>query len=135
MTLIKWGEELSTGVGFVDSEHKMLVNMINELNDAMLEQHGKDVVGRIITRMAAYAKTHFAHEEKEMLACSFSGYKAHKKEHDDFIDKVADLKQELDEGRIMVTTDTMKFLKSWLTSHILVTDKLYVDSFVSHGVH
>ena len=44
MTLIKWGEELSTGVGFVDSEHKMLVNMINELNDAMLEQHGKDVV-------------------------------------------------------------------------------------------
>ncbi|MCB1188401.1 hemerythrin family protein [bacterium] len=135
MTLIKWGDDLATGVGFVDNEHRMLVNMINELNDAMLQQHGKDVVGRIIARMAAYAKTHFAHEEKEMLACGFSGYKAHKQEHDDFIEKVADLKQELDEGRIMVTTDTMKFLKGWLTSHILVTDKLYVDSFVSHGVH
>ncbi|MCB1218002.1 hemerythrin family protein [bacterium] len=135
MTLIKWNDDLSTGVGFVDNEHKALVNMINELNDAMLQKHGKEVVGNIISRMAAYARNHFEHEEKEMKACNFSGYAAHKKEHDDFIAKVAELKTELDEGRIMVTTDTMKFLKSWLTSHIMITDKLYVDSFVSHGVH
>ncbi len=38
MPLVKWNEKLSVGVSIIDDEHKNLVEMLNELYDAMLSK-------------------------------------------------------------------------------------------------
>ncbi|MGC8720293.1 MAG: hemerythrin domain-containing protein, partial [Thermodesulforhabdaceae bacterium] len=62
MPLIRWDESLSVGIAEIDDQHKRLVNMINELYDAMLQKKGKAVLSQIIKEMAEYAAVHFATE-------------------------------------------------------------------------
>ena len=35
MPLITWGPRLETGLAIIDSQHKRLVDIINQLNDAL----------------------------------------------------------------------------------------------------
>ncbi|MGI6102630.1 MAG: hypothetical protein ACOYET_09155 [Bacillota bacterium] len=37
MALIQWSDELSVGVRELDAQHQRLIQMINELNEAMLQ--------------------------------------------------------------------------------------------------
>ncbi|NJM14282.1 MAG: hypothetical protein HC896_01855 [Bacteroidales bacterium] len=41
MSLITWNEKYSVGIKEIDNQHVNLVNIINELHDAMLKGKGK----------------------------------------------------------------------------------------------
>ena len=43
MALINWNDSFSVNVAVIDQQHKKLVDMINDLNDAMKQGKGKDV--------------------------------------------------------------------------------------------
>ena len=62
MALIQWSDELSDGVRELDAQHQRLIQMINELNDAMLQGKGKDALSEVIAGLHQYARTHFASE-------------------------------------------------------------------------
>ena len=44
MALLTWQDKYSVGIAQIDDQHKQLIIMINELNDAMLAGKGKDVL-------------------------------------------------------------------------------------------
>lgn len=46
---IKWDDSFSVKVGEIDRQHVNLVNMINDLSDAMRQGKGKDTLGKIIS--------------------------------------------------------------------------------------
>ena len=79
MALIQWGDSLSVNIVEIDIQHQKLVGMINDLNDAMLQRKGKDILGKILNGLMAYATVHFATEERYFTRFAYSETDSHQK--------------------------------------------------------
>lgn len=130
MAVMKWSEQLSVKINQFDHEHKKLVELINKLSDAMLRKEGNKVLGPILNELTDYTIIHFKHEEEAMQKYNFPGFAAHKKEHEDFVNKVADTKKQFEDGAIMLTMPLISFLTTWVQDHILKSDSGY-SAFLS----
>jgi hemerythrin len=49
MSIIQWDESFSVNVAEIDKQHQRLLEMINELYDAMRQGRGKVIIGKTIT--------------------------------------------------------------------------------------
>jgi len=134
MALMEWNENLATGLGEIDAQHKRLVAMINSLHEAMKIGKSREKVASLIGELKNYASSHFDTEEKLMERYKFSGLAPHRVEHNRFIEKVLDYGLSLEEGSNVSPVEVMMFLKSWLSSHILGTDQLYAPFLKEKGV-
>ncbi len=134
MPFIAWNENYSVKVAEIDLQHQGLVNLINTLFDAMKEGKSKQVMGDVIMQLATYAQTHFSTEEQHFDRCGYPLAKVHKREHSDFVAKVTEFKKGFDAGNIALSIELMNFLKDWLLTHILDSDKKYMKCFGEHGI-
>lgn len=134
MALLAWKSEYSVNVKEIDDQHKKLVSMINELNDAMAQGKAKDVLGAILDKLVSYTAAHFALEERLFQTHGYEGYQEHKDKHDKMTAKVLDLQRQFKSGQAAMTIEVMNFLKSWLDKHILGTDMKYSAFLNSKGV-
>ena len=135
MAFVDWTEEFSVGIKDIDDQHKILVGMLNQLNQGVIERKGAECMKKIILEMIAYAGTHFATEEKLMVKFGYPDYPNHKKEHDRFAKKAQDLKTRVEAAGFMMGLEVLTFLKDWLKNHILHTDKKYSGHFHLHGLN
>lgn len=135
MPLMVWKEEYETGVKLFDDQHKNLVNMLNNLLDAMKAGKGKDVLDKVLTGLIEYTVYHFKAEEDNFKKYAYAQALTdfHKKEHDNLTQQVVDFKKRFDGGE-MISIELMNFLKDWLINHILVTDKKYGPYLNSKGL-
>lgn len=134
MPLINWNDTFSVNIAEIDQQHKELVSMINELNDAMKERRGKEVLGKILNELFAYTATHFKTEEDLFAKYGYPSSESHKKEHVAFVKKVSEFKEGFEKGRLSVTSEVMNFLSDWLRHHIMGTDKKYSQFLNEKGV-
>ncbi|HTP59183.1 MAG TPA: bacteriohemerythrin [Spirochaetia bacterium] len=134
MPYFEWSQDLSVNGKEIDDEHRMLIGMINTLNDAMLAHKGREAQKATIESMVDYAATHFATEERYMQAFRYQGYPAHRVEHQKFTAKALELKTRADNSGFILTLEIVTFLKSWLQNHIMGTDKRYQACFNEHGL-
>jgi hemerythrin len=135
MPLIEWTAKLSVGIDSIDEQHKKLVNMINALNDAMLTNSSNELLGKIFTGLAAYTQKHFTYEENMFAEYGYTDSKEHKRQHNELIAQVVELKQKFIENpQGTMSADLMLFLKRWITNHIMRTDKDYAEFLISKGV-
>jgi len=134
MAFIQWDDSLSVNVVEIDNQHKKLVEMINDLHDAMKQGQSKLILSRIINGLIGYTVTHFKTEEKYFEQFGYPAELSHKKEHATFTQKVADFKDEYDAGKTGLSLDIMDFLSSWLRSHIKGSDKRYAPFFHEKGL-
>lgn len=134
MAMIQWSESLSVRFEEIDQQHKKLIYMINDLNDAMGQGKGKDVVGPLLSKLTSYTVDHFAFEEKQFAKYGYPDAFAHKREHRAFIDRVSAFKKDFDSGSLGLSLQIINFLSDWLKTHIQGTDKKYVPFFQGKGV-
>lgn len=125
MSLIKWENSYSVGVSEFDQHHQQLVGMINELYDAMRAGTTKGKLDSLLKKLFDYTKFHFQKEEQFMQKHSFRELSAHQRQHQEFIKQLEQFKERYDSGSIMLSNDVFKFLKNWLMTHIVQTDKGY----------
>lgn len=123
------------GITEFDEQHKKLIALINKLYDAMKEGDGKKVLKDILNELIAYAKYHFESEEKYFVEFNYSGKAEHVEEHNSFRKSVSDLKKRSDEGKPVFTMELMTFLKQWLVTHIMDSDKKYGKFLNEKGVY
>lgn len=123
--LIEWTEDFSVGVQEIDEQHKRLVSMLNQLNEAMKLGQGKQVVDRILFNLGDYVQRHFATEEAYMEAGSYPELERHKDIHRRLTAKVKDYMERYEKGEPGLTLELLDFLTGWLKNHILQTDKAY----------
>lgn len=134
MALISWSNMLSTGVSEQDAQHKKLIDLINQLNDAMQAGKGADVLGKVLSELVNYTVFHFGYEEKLMAQHKYEDTAAHKAEHLKFVQTAGDLKKKFDSGSAVISVEIMNFLRDWLTSHIMKTDKRLGQALNKLGV-
>lgn len=134
MALIQWNATLSVNIEAIDAQHQRLIDLINELNEAMMVGRGKQVLGKILEGLATYVATHFATEEEHFERYAYPASAAHKQEHQDFTGKIAEFKQGLDEGRLGLSASVMNYLSDWLNGHIKGSDMSYGPFLTAKGL-
>ena len=130
--LIEWNESLSVGIQEIDEQHKVLVNLLNELHEAIRHHHGREASVEILNRLADYTRIHFTVEESLMRILAYPDYEAHKGHHEDLIGQMQDLQERMNHGDA-VSFELLHFLRNWLTNHIMEGDQRYVEHFLSRG--
>jgi len=134
MALITWNDSMSVNVEEIDKQHQKLVQIINDLHDAMREGKEKEVLGNILTRLIDYTSYHFSTEEKYFDKFGYPDSDPHKKEHRDLLEQVFEFRKAFDEGKALLTIELMNFLKDWLTHHMQGSDKKYGHFFNERGL-
>lgn len=134
MAFLTWGDQYKVNIAEIDTQHKKLFDMVNEMHDSMRTGKGNEAMGKILGSLLDYVGTHFKTEEKLMTAHGYPDYTKHKQEHDALTKQAVDLHKQFKEGRPVLSFDLMNFLKNWLSNHILGTDKKYMSFLSSKGV-
>jgi hemerythrin len=134
MALIKWDDSFSVDIVEIDGQHQRLIEMINDLHDAMKHGKGKDVLGKIINGLIDYAGYHFRTEEKYFHKFGYPDANSHKEEHLAFTHKVAEFKDGLATGKIGLSMELLDFLTQWFQNHVKIVDKKYVPFMNEKGL-
>lgn len=133
MALLQWNGTMSVQVERFDTEHKKLVDMLNNLHDAMLAGMGSAAIGVILNELVTYTATHFAAEESLLKQHAYPGLEAHKGEHLKLVTRALEIKKEYAEGKAL-PGNLLQFLKDWLMTHIMNEDKRYGTYLSAKGV-
>ena len=135
MALIEWNPAFSVKVKKFDDQHKKLIDLINQLHEAMKEGKGNTVLGIILQSLTDYTVIHFGDEIKMMQANGYPEIARHKAEHDKFVLQVLDLHQKFqsDSGSLL-SFKTLIVLTDWLIEHIQGEDKKYSPFLNAKGI-
>ena len=123
MSLIEWSDALSVGFAEIDKDHQKLVEIVNEFNDAISQQRGRDELEETLEELIEYTSWHFRHEERLMQQHGYEAMEEHQQIHKDLATAAVEIQAKYEAGDDSVLDALMPFLKDWLTEHILVTDK------------
>lgn len=134
MQLIRWGPELEIGVPSIDNQHRELVRLLNQLNVSMRTNVREENVPVILDGLLEYTNTHFAYEEQVFLESEYPEADIHIREHELLRRDVLKMKQQVDDGCKRISVELMFFMREWLNSHILESDKAVGQYLSSKGV-
>ncbi|MBI4989243.1 MAG: hemerythrin family protein [Rhodocyclales bacterium] len=126
MAYIDWSERYSVSDKHLDSQHKGLFALINQLHEAILERRGRDFMVELFAELGKYVEQHFRDEEAHMRRISHAELPRHQADHKYFIDAIGELRARCEEGDGNVGVDTIDFLTHWLIDHIMGRDRKYI---------
>ncbi|TCS61333.1 bacteriohemerythrin [Varunaivibrio sulfuroxidans] len=126
MTLIHWNKQLEIGIPFVDTDHRVLVNLLNQLHSCVDQREELTVLDSVLSTLLEYTNYHFRREEKLLEICAYPLLEEHKDSHRLLEGEVRDLCRVFRYNRETVKSDDVKaFLNQWLLEHIMGEDVSY----------
>jgi len=135
MTEMIWNETMSVGVCGLDDDHKELVALLNEMDEAVAAGQSKDAINAIIDRLMESIKTHFAREEDLMAKSGFPGAAEHTREHDETLKAVLEWQAHFRSASSpMMSPEILSGFQSWLDNHIQGADMVYGPYLNAKGI-
>ncbi len=126
MPLIEWTPEFSVGVESLDTDHKVLISLVNQLNEAITGGEPRSTVQRVLDALLDYTVYHFGREESLMRAAEYPDFDAHVRTHATLRAQVADIRDRYVRNPESIhAREVLAFLKTWLSTHIIGRDHLY----------
>jgi hemerythrin len=121
---IEWNRDLETGNQMIDTQHRQLIEAINNLMAACATGKGRENLPETIDFLTAYTIRHFGDEEKLQQQSRYPDYPNHKKLHDAFKVVVADLGRKLKaEGPTVALVGQVNAnIGGWFINHIKKED-------------
>ena len=132
--LIQWGPKYFIGIKEIDDQHKVLVDLINEVFANFGKKDSKKKVSKVLQELIEYTVYHFGNEEKYFKKFGYADLENHLKQHTMFVDKIKKIAADFEAGDSSISIDLVDFLKDWLINHILKIDTKYVKFFKDHGI-
>jgi hemerythrin-like metal-binding protein/PAS domain S-box-containing protein len=132
MAILNWNKQLVIGIESVDLQHKHLIDLTNQLDEALAIGANRDTLIKIVNDLIDYTVYHFEDEEQLMVTANYNPalYAAHKEEHQEFVAKMTAVQREVKTNIKTLSSDLMDYLVNWLCNHILNTDKKMAISLV-----
>jgi hemerythrin len=134
MALLIWGPMFEVGVQQIDTQHRKLFDLANELADAVRAGKGLLPLGTILNELTTYTQTHFSSEEQLMVQNGYPATAEHKAYHQELIKQVSDFKRSFLAGDVGIVDKTLQFFTDWLAKHIMETDKALARDLKQKGV-
>ena len=136
MPKIIWNPAYSVGVQELDSQHKHLVDFMNEIYDKLDRDvlTDEDLNG-FFGRLSKHARTHFETEENDFALCNYPEAAAHIAQHRMIEEQIAELQKKFETDKLTkLVYDTLQLIGHWLFVHITEYDKKYTRCFNEHGL-
>ncbi len=125
-------DDLLTGNPMIDSQHRQLITILNELFEACASGHGQAKIPQAANFLNRYVEKHFGDEEKLQLTYAYPHFKEHKTFHNMYKTKLKAKLVELQrEGPSLRLVNTLNAAATRLISHIRHDDKklaLYIQA-------
>ncbi len=134
MSLLDWNSRITLGHPQIDSDHKKMVELLNRFHDASHSEHSLKVCALILSDLIAYTQAHFALEEQLMGISHFEQMAEHQAEHRALMKEIVELKTRLDRGSASLDQDLFEFLRNWVASHILGSDRALVSVLLADSL-
>lgn len=132
---VAWKDGLSVGVHAMDTDHRVLLDLINQLHVAMEKGSTTQELSGIITELSKYSTTHFNREERLMKEHGYDNLAAQVVQHRRFLDRVQAYNDALQrEDSFALSVEMLQFLKDWWVHHIMKHDMTYKEFFAARGV-
>jgi len=121
---LEWNEDLSVGHPTIDAQHREIFKRFGVLLEACNQGRASESLQELFDFLDTYVHDHFSAEEELMNRYAYPDKMAHLAEHDEFVQRLEALKQELSATGItpLVLIRTNKALIYWLTHHIRNVD-------------
>ena len=133
MPFAKWSNEFSVGVEEIDGDHQRLLELLNELHDAVKAGGGHEALGRVLDGLMHYVDYHFSHEETLFIRTKYPGYERHRQQHRAFTITVKEIQEDFQLGASdALPQQVLEFLKNWLVEHIQGSDRAFGVYFNAH---
>jgi len=130
---VSWSKDLEIGIDFVDADHKVLINLLNQINDCVDQSEESTVVGSVLDALVEYTDYHFRREEKMLEVCGYTNLIGHRDVHNVLSDQVHTIYENYHDDPWKVDPeDILTFLQSWLTDHIMGHDFAYREICAGH---
>jgi hemerythrin len=123
---LAWSNELSVGNAIIDSEHKNLLVMVNNI-EQLLKAKDTSNLSHELELLENWLCTHFENEEKIAQAVGFD-FTKNKLEHQNLLKELHRIIDELKAMNGIWSEKTAKkhfqYLCDWLTGHVIEEDML-----------
>lgn len=115
-----WSDALKTGIPEIDSQHQELINVMNELLNALRSNADQRTIQRILSNLSSCANLHFGYEETCMNRYRCPVAEKNKLLHSQFIKTFGEIRRELImQGTSVETANRIdKELLDWFGQHI-----------------
>jgi len=125
--MVIWEEKYAIGIHLIDSQHKELFSLTNELFHACMSEEDtlESVFKETMERMVAYVRFHFGAEQELLQRVNYPDYHEHVKQHETLIREILESVKEYNYGKKFVPNQFVRILRDWILSHIAHYDKLY----------
>lgn len=123
---VEWRDAMNVGDDVIDSDHRHLVDMINDFEKAVAGQIDHKKLGRVLMGLVEYTGEHFKREEDIQLRVGYPYFESHRRSHRDVLKQLVEFVQKYTQARGHLRDDMVrglgKFLREWLLDHIIQSD-------------
>jgi len=135
----EWRRLTELGIEEQDHEHReilwMIMAMRNLVNSSVKDKSKHNALKLLVDDAVQFVQRHFAEEESLMSRSGYPGYLDHKKEHEAFLQRLLDLRAQVQRNRKPLTTETVTLMKDWLYRHVLESDRPLIPHLVRSSLH
>lgn len=126
MAHYEWTPDLETGNEAIDSQHRSLFALANELQDA-IDREGPacDVVVDFVWQLADYVVQHFADEQDLMAEADYPELPVHRSLHDQLTGETMRITARMMNDEPVSATELAPLVTRWLREHIGAADKRF----------
>ena len=124
MDLFQWDDSFKLNIAKIDDQHEQLISLICELEGAVQDGTGGQLITYVLQELIRYVGVHFADEEQLMMQHKFPDLAEHRRMHDFYVTKLKEIQEQYQEGDAL-SNATLEFLKEWIATHIKGTDQIY----------
>lgn len=130
-----WNDSLhALGIPSMDREHRGLINLVNELAEAVAHDCDCERARQQMGKILDFAAEHFVHEEALMRQHGFPGLEQHAAEHERLLREATAMMKIYDpehsDRALLITA----FLTDFAENHILHEDRAISQYFKKQGI-
>jgi len=130
----EWKKEYSVNVDEIDSQHKELIKIVDDLYQSIMEKSSGDIIAKTLKKLNDYSKYHFGTEEKYFKEFNYKDMAGHTAEHKKFEEDILGMTELANNDKLDVF-ELLFYLENWWINHILNSDKKYSEFFNEKGLH
>lgn len=120
MEKIEWDDNLSVGIDTIDEQHKMLIQKLKDVSEAIESNLGEGTIAQTLDFLVEYTDFHFYEEEKQMIEHNYPGLALQQAQHKEFKKSLENFEQDFEEENATkeLANHIRTFLFNWLIKHI-----------------
>src|SRR6056297_4116793 len=90
-----WNENFVLNIPQIDEQHKKFFELFEKVSEGD-EQKEPEELNKLLIELEDYLEYHFKEEEQFMKDIGYNDYKNHKKQHEFFLKRIEEMRQEYD---------------------------------------